>query len=107
MRQVREHDYGVYVWITKNGERVEDSDGNVMNIPSRFGDIDKMARLRRAAEYYGVAEGGHPEFVSGARPVSQAEWEEQQARLRSGLIPDPLDYAALEEEARAAKKHGQ
>lgn len=105
MRVVEEDVYGLYVWVTDDGRRVADEDGNTMNIPSRKGDRDKIEALRQAAAYYGVP-GGRAVFLSGRRQVTDDEYNEQQARLRAGLIPDPLDHSAMMEEAKYARKNG-
>lgn len=102
IRSVDEDEYGVYVWITPAGQQVEDADRNVMNIPAKAGDRKAMAQLREAAKYYGVP-GGYPKFLPGRRQITDAELEDQKARLAAGLIPDPYDHKALQEELRIAQ----
>lgn len=99
---VNEHEYGVYVWYTEDGRRVEDSDGNVMNIPARLNDPEAIKAITEAAHYYGVP-GGKAVFLGGRRPVTDSEYEDQNARLRAGLVPDPMDYKAMEGELRIAQ----
>ena len=104
-KEVQEDDYGLYIWVTNDGRRVADEDGNTMNIPSKKGDQEKIKLLRDAARHYGVI-GGKPLFLPSRRRVTQSEWEYQQERLRAGLIPDPLDFHAMKEQAEYAKKYG-
>ncbi len=98
--------YGVYVWRTDDGSYVGDEDGNYMLIASRKGDQKNIAALERSARYYGI-EGGQPEFRSGARPVSQSEYEDQVARQRAGLVPDKYDLGSLLDDYRAKKSRGE
>lgn len=90
-------EHGLYVWYTDDGRRVEDSEGNVMNIPATRGDMHAINKLQEAAKHYGVP-GGKAVFMPGRRRVSQSEWEDQNARMHAGLLPDPYDYKAIEEE---------
>lgn len=102
---VEEEEYGLYIWVTDDGLRVANEDGQTMNIPSKRGDQEKIKALRDAARYYGIT-GGKPVFLSGKRRVSDSEWDYQNERLRAGLIPDPLDFRAMEEEQKYARKYG-
>lgn len=90
LREVAETRYGVYVWEMPDGRWVGDDEGHYMLIPSEYGDTNKIKALTDAAKSYGVYE-GKPKFLSGRRKVSDAEYDEQQARLRAGLTPDPWD----------------
>lgn len=103
---VDEYEDGVYVWYTKDNRRVEDADGNPLMLPARKHDLRALAAMQRAANYYGVGD-GRPHFIPGAREVTAGEYDEQQARLRAGLIPDPLDYKAAEDELRIAREREQ
>lgn len=95
--------YGVYIWRDAKGRAVVDSDFNYMMIASKKGDLRKIAMLREAAAAYGITDGG-PEFMSGARPVSQGEWEEQVARQEAGLVPDEYDLGNLIDEYKFQKE---
>lgn len=103
LKRIDEDEYGLYIWLTADGRRVADEDDNTMNIPSKKGDPNKIEQLRQAARYYGVV-GGRPEFLSARRRVTDEEYDYQHERLRAGLIPDPLDFHALEEEQKYARK---
>lgn len=105
IKAVEEEEYGVYIWITEDGSRVADEENRTMNIPSKKGDIEKIKALRDAARYYGI-EGGKPLFLPGRRRVTDSEHEYQNERLRAGLVPDPLDFKAMEEEQKYARKFG-
>lgn len=106
VKVIEEDEFGLYIWVTDDGLRVADEDGNTMNIPARKGDVGKIRALRQAARYWGV-EGGHPVFLSGRRQVTDSEYDHQIARAKAGLIPDPLDYNAMKEELKHAKKYGR
>lgn len=94
---VEEVPYGMYVWQTPDGEVLGDGDGNVMNVFCMKGDRKAVAALADAARHYGYAE-GTPVWWSGKRRINDEELEEQEARERMGLVPDPLDYAAIKDE---------
>lgn len=98
MQQVKEVDFGVYVWMTADNQVVKDEDGNYLMIHSMRNDIEKMGKLRKAAAYYGVPPGGHPMFIEGARAVSDEEYETQKERLAAGEVPDEKDGMSLLEE---------
>lgn len=104
IKLIEEDEYGLYVWYTDDGLRVEDGEGHVMNIPSKKGDPKKIEMLRQAARYYGVP-GGKAVFLSSKRQVTDEEHEYQNERLRAGLVPDPLDFHAMEEQAKYARKN--
>ena len=89
----------MYVWQNEDGEIFGDDDGNVLNVFCMKGDRRAMKALSDAARYYGAGE-GKPIWWSGKRPVTDEELAEQEMRQKLGLIPDPLDYAAVTEEMK-------
>ena len=103
LKQVVDVDLGIYVWKMPNGQYVGDEDGNIMHIPSRIGDITKMKALADAARYYGVGE-GRAVFIPGGRAVTDSEYEDQAARAKEGLTPDPYDVGALKDELAARRE---
>ena len=103
-----DHDrFGLYLWKMPNGQFVGDDQGNFLNVPSEFGDLNKISRLGAAVRSYGVTEGA-PQFFPGHRRISDEEHENQTNRLKSGLIPDDHDAGALKEAYREqqVKKRG-
>jgi hypothetical protein len=93
-----DHDqFGVYLWQMPDGSVVADEDRNFLSIASMYGDNARMEKLRNAAAQCGVFE-GKPLFMPGHRKVTDEEYQEQQARLESGLIPDEYDIGAWKEE---------
>ena len=88
------YDWGLYLWVKPNGKVFGDGQGNLLNIPSRRGDLQKMAELKRAAEYYGCV-GGHAQFHPGVKRISDLEYSEQVARMKEGLIPNMNDLGAV------------
>lgn len=97
IRPVEETDIGIYVWEMPDGRWVGDDEGHFMLITSMRGDRKRIAQLADAARAHGVNE-GKALFVSGKRPVSDEEFEEQRQRMLFGLTPDPEDnFARLDE----------
>lgn len=99
---VEEVPYGMYVWQFPDGEIAGDGEGNIMNVFCMKGDLRAIKAISDAAKHYGFHEGS-PVWWSGKRPISDEELAEQETRARLGLIPDPLDYAAIRDEERSAK----
>ena len=100
------YDWGIYIWMKPNGKAFGDGHGNLLNIPSMRGDLQKMAELRRSAEYYGC-EGGHAAFHPGIKRVSEMEYTEQLSRMREGLIPNMNDLGAVYDAQQTLKTHGE
>lgn len=96
---IEEVPYGLYVWETPEGWVVQDDDANVMNVFAMKGDVRAIDALRQAAAYYGFPE-GRPVFWSGRRRIDDEELEHQVQRQKWGLEPDPMNYAALVDEAK-------
>ena len=96
---------GIYVWRMPNGKWVQDTDGNVMHIPSKYGDLSRMAKLADAARYFGIEDGG-PQFIDGGHAVTDSEYEYQNERAAAGLLADPYDVGALIDEVKYKKAHG-
>ena len=97
IKMISEGEYGVYVWLTDEDQIVKNEDGDIMNIASKRGDQHKMDLLKQAARYYGI-DNGRAVFYGNHRQISENEYQEQKQRQRMGLIPDPLDYTAIQEE---------
>ena len=94
------------VWECESGEFAADQDGSLMYVflddrnPKRLEASTKA--LSEAAKAYGFPP-GKAKFLSGRRPISDEELENQLSRADAGLIPDPLDIAAINHEAKALK----
>lgn len=99
---VNESPLGVYVWKCADGEYLGDSEGRMLSINSVIGDREKIAQLQKVAAHYGFPE-GEAVFWSGQRKVSDSEFDEQMDRQNSGLVADPYDLAAIEDEVRASR----
>jgi len=104
MREVEEVPWGMYVWELSDGVWAGDDDGNVMNVFCMKNDHAAIKALKQAAKDYGFGE-GKPVWLSGHRPVNDEEFEEQLMRERMGLIPDPLDYAAIKDQEKWLKRN--
>lgn len=96
---IEEVPYGLYVWETDEGWIVQDDDANVMNVFAMKGDRKAMDAIRQAAAHWGYPE-GKPVFWSGRRRIDDEELENQLQRQRWGLEPDPMNFAALQDEAK-------
>ena len=96
------------VWQTPEGEYIVDEGGNFMHVFVSNQDPALLERakvaLRDAARSYGIPD-GQPVFWGGRRPIDDEELESQLARAEAGLVPDPLDIAAIRDEAKALKIH--
>lgn len=93
--------FGLYVWEMPDGRIVGDDEGNWMNIPAQKGDRKRIAQITEAARYYGITE-GKPKFLSGNTRVTDEEREEQELRMKWGLVPDKNDLGNAIDEL----KHG-
>lgn len=102
---IEEVPYGMYVWECPDGEVLGDDEGNVMNVFCMKGDRKAIDAITQAARHYGFPE-GKVVWWSGKRPITEEELQEQQTREKLGMIPDPLDYGAINDEMRAKKQHG-
>lgn len=103
---IKEVPWGMLVWQCESGEFAADQDGSLMYVflddrnPKRL--EASVKALTEAAKSYGFPP-GKPQFLSGRRPISDEELENQLARADAGLIPDPLDIGAIRQEARALR----
>lgn len=95
--------YGVYTWRI-GGKAVVDEDFNYLVAPARRGDLTAIAKLTAfVRNELGITEGG-PVFEEGARPISEAEWEQQMDRMQSGETPDQYDLGNLIDEYKYQKE---
>jgi hypothetical protein len=99
------YDWGIYVWKRSNGKWFTDGQGNILNIPSMRGDIEKLAELRKAAAYHGEPD-GEPVFFAGLNRVTDEEYSEQLNRMKEGLIPNMNDLGAVHAAQQTVKAHG-
>lgn len=91
------------VWQCPDGEFLGDDEGNFMHVFCTEDNMAARKALADAAKAYGFPE-GKPVFWSGKRPITDEQLEEQLARSAAGLVPDPLDIAAIRDEERALKQ---
>lgn len=102
---IDEAPWGVWVWQCPDGEFLGDDDGNFMLLFSNKDDRLAPRKLADAARFYGFTE-GRAVFWAGQRPVTDEEYAEQLMREKLGLVPDPLDVGAIQDEQRAKKHYG-
>lgn len=93
--------WGLYAWRKENGQLFMDDDHNLLNIPSRYGDINKMEQIRKAAAHYGEPE-GKPEFIPGVQRTTDEDYTEQVNRMKEGLLPTMNDFGAVMDAKKAA-----
>ena len=93
-------EWGLYVWMMDNGKAFSDGNGNVMNIPGRAFEIDKMSQITQAAKHYG-APSGQAKFIPGVQRVSEMRHSEEVGRMKEGLIASETDTGAWADAQRA------
>ena len=99
--------WGVYVWrCASDGKIFRDNDDNVLNIPSRQYDLEKIKVITEAAAHYGEPK-GEPVFVPGVQRATDEEHTEQMDRMRSGLLPTMNDFGAVTDAKNAAIQRGE
>lgn len=99
--------WGVYVWrCASDGKIFRDDDDNVLNIPSRQYDLEKIKIIKEAAAHYGQPK-GEPVFVPGVQRATDEEHTEQMDRMRSGLLPTMNDFGAVTDAKNAAIQRGE
>lgn len=104
---VEEYDHGLWAWETLDGQLLGDEEGNIMNTPGNRHDPEAVKRITDAARFWGFQE-GKAVFLQGKRQISDEEFAEQKAREAMGLVADPFDLGAINDEMRAKKyNHGQ
>lgn len=97
---------GIYVWRLPDGNLVQDSQGNIMNIPARKFDIEAINKITKAAQHYGFPD-GKAEFMAGTRRVSDSEYSEQKDRMKEGYIPSETDLGAWMDAAKGIARYGE
>jgi hypothetical protein len=93
---------GIYVWEMPDGRWIGDDEGNYLSITSKKNNKSRIEALAKEVRGFGIYE-GQPKFLSARRKVTDEEFEEQQSRLKWGLVPDPLDIGNYKDEV---KKYG-
>ena len=92
--------WGLYAWRKKDGKFFMDDDNNLLNIPSRQYDLEKMAKITEAAAYYGEPE-GNPVFIPGVQRTTDEEYDIQRERMKAGLLPTMNDFNAVTDAKKA------
>ena len=86
IKRVRESQVGVYVWELPNGNILANTDGEILNVPSEFGDLSKMAELQRAAKHYGYPDG--KAVFEEVHRCTESEYQAQmEALIEQGQSP--------------------
>ena len=87
------------------GQYFANDNQDILSIASVKGDIGKMAKLQRAAAYWGQPN-GVPVFMAGNRKITQEEFDHQWERQLNGELADEYDIGAIMDELRGQKQHG-
>src|SRR6476469_4709189 len=81
---VEESIYGTYVWYTDDRKMLKDDEGRFLCVASKKGDQRILDAFKKAAHGYmkdmGAEPNGRPMFLSGHRPITDEQYEEQKAR---------------------------
>jgi len=96
---VEEVPYGTYVWRMNDGTYLVDEEYRHLSVFCIKGNQKAIDALTREARNLGFGDGA-PEWKPGTRKISDEEYAEQEARERLGLVPDPLDWGAIKDQAR-------
>ena len=100
-------DWGVYVFRCKsNGRIFRDDDNNVLNIPSRRFDMEKMKIIMDAAAHYGEPE-GEAVFIPGAQRATEDSYKHQIERMKDGQLPTMNDFNAVRDAKIAGRERGE
>lgn len=93
--RVREVNYGVCLWEMPDGSYLGDGDNNFLSLDGLMGDFWVESKMRKAAIYWAGEEAamGRPAWMEGARKLTDSEYDDQKARMESGMIPDWEDEA--------------
>ena len=73
IKAVNQGNVGMYIWRMPNGSIVGDSDGNILNIPSIYGDLSRISKITHVAKTLGLSEGS-PVWTPQHR-ISDEEYE--------------------------------
>ena len=74
--------WGLYAWRKENGQLFMDDDHNLLNIPSRYGDITKMEQISKAAAHYGEPEGEARVYSRRTTAPQTKSYSEQVNRMK-------------------------
>ena len=100
-------EWGVYVFRCKsNGRIFRDDDNNVLNIPSRRFDMEKMKIIMDAAAHYGEPE-GEAVFIPGAQRATEDSYKHQIERMKDGQLPTMNDFNAVRDAKIAGRQRGE
>ena len=81
---------GVCLWKMPNEGYISDGDG-YLSMEGPVGSAIVESKMRKAAHYWTGNYEGVPAWFPGYRQISDAEHDDQMARLVDGKIPDPVD----------------
>jgi len=100
---VHEFDWGIFVALDSDGKYIVNEDRDHLCIQGTLTKKhEAIAALRIAAKEHGF-DNIKVEFRSGARLVTQSEYEDQVARQEAGLLADPFDPGALKDDIKRLK----
>ena len=97
---------GIYVWEMPDGRWIGDDEGNYLSVTSKKNNKSRIEALAKEVRSFGIYE-GQPKFLSARRKINDEEFEEQKARLKWGLVPDPLDIGNYKDELKNIRGDGR
>jgi len=105
-QEIEEVPYGTLLWQMPNGAFVSDGEGRYLTLFAMKDDMEKRKVMRDFVKSeFGITE-GRVFYMSGNRPITDEEYEEQKQRMLFGLTPDPLDVGAAREELKNVRRRG-
>jgi len=99
-------EWGVYAWRMPDGKVLGDADGNMLNVPSIRGDVQKMAAISRFVKEQLNIQGGEPYFMEGVMRLSEMEYEDQFAQMLDGKTPT-LDLGSVKDDLKEKRRNGR
>lgn len=96
-------EWGVYAWRMPDNKVLGDGHGNMLNIPSMRGDIEKMRMIQNYVnKELGIFK-GEPFFMEGVMRLSQDEYDGQMEQMINGQTPS-LDLGSLKDDLKEKKR---
>ena len=83
----RETNLGVYVWQNIGGDYLGDSEGNLLNVGAKYGDLVAIAAITREAKALGFPE-GEAVFLAGRYRCTEEQFYQQVQDMLDGRRPD-------------------
>lgn len=94
---------GLYAWQMPDGNILGDSQGNVLSVAARLGDIKPQLQIKEYVEKeLGITE-GKPKFLDGAVKLTDGENDMQIEQMLDGYVPT-FDLGSLKDDMKRQKR---